>query len=129
MSLCPRRAKDRSRARVAQDVSYPLSVHFIGAKSLSPVVPWAKRVIPNTAGLCGWKWLWVSLCLVAFGAWGWFRCPLPLGYGRVVCHIPSRFAKVSFAIQCAAQFWRKDCKYLFIYKKYLPVPENVEEKR
>lgn len=36
---------------------------------------------------------------------------------------------VSFVIQCAAQFLRKDCKYLFMYKKYLPVSVNVEEKR
>lgn len=29
---------------------------------------------------------------VTFGAWGWFKPPLPLGNERVVSHLPSRFA-------------------------------------
>lgn len=65
---------------------------------------------------------------VTFGAWGLFKPPLPLGNERVVCHLHSRYAKVSFVIQCAAQFLRKDCQYLLIYKKYLPVCVKVEEK-
>jgi len=61
-----------------------------------------------------------SLCVfVTSGAWGWFKPPLPLGNKWVVSHLPGGFAKVSFAIWCAAQFLRKDCKYFFVYKKYL----------